>query len=61
MVNGNQVTFGSFRGTIRPDGSLRMEAGPSYVYGRFIGSRFSGRFWRPQPSCTFSITLAPVT
>src|SRR3954447_6000602 len=59
-VSGNQVSFGSFNGVIAPEGSLTMQAGPSYISGRFIGSHFTGRFSRPQPSCMYSLTLDPV-
>jgi hypothetical protein len=59
-VNGNKVSFGSFRGTIQPSGALQMQAGPRYVYGQFTGPHFEGRFWQPQPACTYSMSLDPV-
>jgi len=61
IVRGNRVSFGAYRGTIQPDGSLHMQAGPSYVYGQFIGSHFDGRFWRPPPGCTYDLSLDPVS
>ena len=60
QVSGDQVRFQGFRGTIQPDGSLRMQAGPNFIVGTFFGSHFSGHFWRPQPDCTFLLTLNPV-
>ena len=60
VVNGNRVSFGAYRGTIQPDGSLHMQAGPTYVYGQFVGSHFDGRFWRPPPGCTYDLSLDPV-
>jgi hypothetical protein len=60
IVTGSQVSFGSFSGTIDPNGALMMQAGPSYVQGQFTGSHFAGRFSRPQPSCTYRLTLDPV-
>jgi hypothetical protein len=61
IVRGNQVSFGSFNGTIQPDGSLQMQAGPTYIEGQFIGTHFEGRFWRPGPACTYMLSLEPVT
>ncbi len=59
-VSGNTVSFGPFNGTIQPGGAIRMQAGPRYVYGQFIGTHFEGRFWQPQPACTYSLSLEPV-
>jgi hypothetical protein len=59
-VRGNRVSFGAYRGTIQPDGALDMQAGPTYVYGQFVGSHFDGRFWRPPPGCTYDLSLDPV-
>ena len=59
-VNGNQVTFGAYRGTIQPDGHLRMQAGGTYIYGQFVGSHFEGRYWQPGPACTYTMSLEPV-
>ena len=61
IVAGNQVSFGSFNGTIQPDGSLQMQAGSAYVEGQFIGTHFEGRFWRPGPACTYMLSLEPVS
>jgi hypothetical protein len=60
IVAGTSVTFGGFRGTIQPDGSLEMQRGPVYIIGRFEGSHFNGRIWAPQPSCTYMIAVDPV-
>jgi hypothetical protein len=59
VVNGERVRFGAYRGVIQPDGSLHMQAGPTYVYGQFVGSHFDGRFWRPPPGCTYDLSLDP--
>ncbi|HWA79728.1 MAG TPA: hypothetical protein VG848_05385 [Acetobacteraceae bacterium] len=59
FVNGNRVKFGAYSGVIQPDGSLHMQAGPTYIYGQFIGSHFDGRFWRVQPACTYDLSLDP--
>ena len=56
-VNGDRARFQGFRGIIEPDGSLRMQAGPSFISGSFDGGRFVGSFWRPQPSCTYDMVL----
>lgn len=58
MVSGDRVTFGAFRGTIAPDGSLSMQAGHAFIKGGFDGSRFTGRYWRPGPSCLYSLSVA---
>lgn len=57
FVRGNRVDFGAYKGTIRPDGSLKMQYGPSHVYGQFYGAHFEGRFWRPGPGCTYHLFL----
>jgi hypothetical protein len=61
FVNGDRVVFGAFRGTIQPDGNLRMQVGPSYVFGRFQGDRFEGQFRRAGPNCPFRIELERVS
>jgi hypothetical protein len=42
-VNGNRATFGQYRGTIQPDGSVEMVFGRSWIVGRFSGPHFEGR------------------
>ena len=59
-VRDDRVSFGVYEGVIQPDGSLRMQGGPTYVDGRFVGSHFTGQYWRPGPSCSYSMTLDPV-
>ncbi len=59
VVNGDQVSFGAFRGSIQDNGTLDMQAGDAYVYGQFTGAHFDGRFWTPPPSCTYAISLDP--
>lgn len=60
IVTGNRVRYGKFRGTIGPDGSLQMQAGPEYIRGQFEGGRFTGTVWQPGPRCGYSITVDPV-
>ena len=60
IVNGNQVTFGAYRGTIQPDGHLEMRGGPTRIYGQFVGSHFEGHYWQPGPACTYTMSLEPV-
>jgi hypothetical protein len=57
FVDGDRVVFGAFRGRIQPDGSLKMQVGPSYIYGGFQGNRFEGQFYRAGPTCPYSIAL----
>lgn len=59
-VKGDRVRFGKFTGRIRSDGSIQMQAGRSYVTGSFVGSRFTGRMFAPQPSCMDAVQLDPV-
>ena len=61
IVNGNQVSFGSFNGTIQPGGGLAMQVGQAYLRGQFTGSHFVGQFVAPQPSCAYQITVDPVS
>ena len=56
-VSGDRVRFGAFRGTIRSDGSLMMQAGGRYIKGNLAGPKFTGVFWQPGPRCTYSISL----
>ena len=60
IVNGNQVSFGAYHGTIEPDGHLRMQGGGTYIYGQFVGAHFEGRYWQPGPACTYTMSLEPV-
>lgn len=57
FVRGDRVDFGSYRGTVQPDGSVKMQFGDSYVYGQFYGAHFEGRYWRPGPVCTYHLFL----
>jgi hypothetical protein len=61
IVTGNQVSFGSFNGTIQPGGGLVMQVGQAYLRGQFTGSHFVGQFVAPQPSCAYQITVDPVS
>jgi len=60
VVTGDRVRFQSFRGRIQPDQFLQMQAGVSFIHGSFDGGTFTGRLWRPQPSCTYDIALKRV-
>lgn len=60
VVTGNRVAFSGSRGTIDASGGLEMQAGHRFVSGRFVGSRFEGRWWQPPPACTYWLTLDPV-
>lgn len=57
FVRGDRVDFGSYRGKVQPDGSLKMQFGPSYVYGQFYGAHFEGRVWAPGAFCTYHLYL----
>jgi hypothetical protein len=57
VVAGDQVRFRNFRGTIAPDGGLKMQFRDAYIIGTFRGSHFEGHQWRPQPSCTYALSL----
>jgi hypothetical protein len=61
IVSGNRVRYMGFRGTIRPDLSVRLQSGQSYITGHFVDDRFVGQFWRPQPSCTYHLELRRVS
>lgn len=54
-VSGDQVHFGSFSGTIAPNGVVEMEYGRNWVIGRFNGSHFTGRWIAP--ACSYELTL----
>jgi hypothetical protein len=54
-VSGNQVHFGSFNGTIQPNGVVEMEWGRNWVIGRFDGPHFVGRWIAP--ACSYELTL----
>ena len=43
-VEGNQVRFGGFRGTIQPDGSVQIPNRDVWLTGRFAGTEFRGEF-----------------
>jgi hypothetical protein len=60
FVNGNQVRFGGFRGTISPDGELAMQLRATRIIGRFVNSEFQGQTWSPPPGCNYELTLRPV-
>ncbi len=59
-VRDGQVSWAGFHGTVARDGGLRMQFGDAYVIGTYTGSHFSGRFWRPQPNCTYVLSVDPV-
>jgi hypothetical protein len=55
QVSGDQVHFGSFNGTIQPNGVVEMEYGRNWVIGRFDGPHFVGRWIAP--ACSYELTL----
>ena len=57
-VHGNSVSMGGFQGRIGPDGSLTLQAGPRYIFGRFVGSQFVGTL-NNSPGCSYSFSLHP--
>lgn len=57
-VRGNSVSLGGFRGHINSDGSVEMQAGPRYLFGRFIGSQFVGTI-NNSPGCSYRLSLHP--
>jgi hypothetical protein len=60
FVTGDRVRFEAFRGRIQPDMSVRLQGGNSVIQGSFDGGNFTGRLWRPQPSCTYDIVLTHI-
>jgi len=57
-VADGRVHFGDFRGTIRPDGTVRMPFGQSSVSGRFADGRFMGNLYQPFPGCRYELRLS---
>jgi hypothetical protein len=57
-VADGRVHFGDFRGTIRPDGTVRISFGRSYVSGRFADGRFMGNLYQPFPGCRYDLRLS---
>lgn len=57
-VHGNSVSLGGFLGHINPDGSVEMQAGPRYLFGRFIGAHFVGTM-NNSPGCSYTLSLHP--
>lgn len=57
VVKDGHVRFGSFRGTIGPDGGLLMTQGSATIDGRFDGGHFDGRMTRPPPKCAYRLAL----
>ena len=56
-VTGDRVRYQGFRGTIQPDGFVRMQAGSRFLYGFFDSDRFTGHLWQPHPECTYDLVL----
>ena len=55
QVSGDQVHFGSFNGTIQPNGVVQMDWGKNWVIGRFDGPHFQGRWIAP--ACSYELSL----
>ena len=60
-VQGNEVRFGRFRGTILPDNRLQMVSGQQWIVGQFDGATFHGHLNIPgaldTPGCSYMLTL----
>ncbi len=48
-VSEGRARFGSYRGRIGPDGSVRMAFRQSWITGRLAGERFEGTLFQPYP------------
>jgi hypothetical protein len=59
-VEGRAVTFGPFRGTIGPEGGLRMIYGQSTVVGHFEADTFRGVVTFHVPPCRYAMKLRRV-
>lgn len=57
IVMSDQVRFGGFRGTIAPDGTLRMQLRSTHIVGRFVNGDFQGETWSPPPGCNYELSL----
>jgi hypothetical protein len=56
-VEGRAVTFGPFRGTIGPEGGLRMIYGQSTMVGHFEADAFRGVVSFHVPPCRYAMLL----
>ena len=56
-VRNGEVLYFAFRGAVRPDGSVTMQAGDGYVLGQFTGTHFQGRTVSPGGPCTYELSL----
>lgn len=56
-VAGREVTFGPFRGTIGPEGGLRMIYGQNTIVGHFEPGVFRGVITYQVPPCTYAMRL----
>ena len=59
-VEGRVVRFGPFRGTIGPEGGLRMIYGQSTVVGHFEADSFRGVVTFQVPPCQYAMALRRV-
>ena len=59
-VEGRAVRFGPFRGTIGPEGGLRMIYGQSTVVGHFAADSFRGVATFQVPPCQYAMALRRV-
>lgn len=55
QVTGDRVHFGSFNGTIQPNGVVEMVFRENWVIGRFDGPHFTGRWI--SPACSYELVL----
>ena len=57
VVNGTDVVFGAFHGTLNGFGGVQMQDGANIVQGYFHPGRFDGTWFQPYPACTYALTL----
>ncbi len=56
-VSNGEVRYFAFRGYIRPNGTVTMQAGDGYVTGKFSGKHFEGQTYAPGGPCTYELSL----
>ena len=56
-VSNGEVKYFAFRGYIRANGTVTMQAGDGYVTGKFTGTHFEGQTYSPGGPCTYALSL----
>ena len=59
-VTANRVTYGSYYGVVRPDGTLVLESDGPVIQGRFDAGRFTGSVATGRDGCAYSYVAARV-